>query len=1074
MAAAKAPHRERRRAVKPVPVDRRKYDAQIVDVTKWWEPASLNPTIVIGQLNAHYVPEPGPIRHQKSAEYEDRLIEVLRFADLQSADFCVLPEFSCPLAAAKRIASTLLKTSGRTTYVLPFEHLTVAQYKELLRTFSVAASRRKEEAREIALMLPSNTQDGIVNAALILIPKSKSRFEAIPQRKLRPAKLEEFGALSSRFVKGRTIRIIRAKHCTFAALICFDFITRDAGVRERPRDVLSASEPDDDLDLLFVPECNPQPLHDFYLMSAIDLYQAPAWAERRPVVVLNNVAGGSTLGSYPAHFGFTRLLGDFGKVTASTEVRHMRGFVSCAGAVTLDDLEKATNVKDDRVGTILLRPEQSVFVVNLPLRGGADREVSDTNTTIEIFRPLGRCEHWERVHELPMPTISRSKTSQSDPAAPKLTGVSELQRRFRELASRETLLAVTGPHGAGKTTFVSTTIKDIAKPPNDLVIWLDLATLEQSEAAIVEEVLSKLGRARDLALTLDEQYAALADALHSQPTVLVLDSADAWGLEPLPARLLRLHGWKTLVVVAGRNTEASLPEGTRVLEVTNLDLPNFSAVVRELSPIPMPTLTLAMFNSSKGSARVAAWTGQFIQRNTEEAKALDEGLSVAYEEFISRQAADAGDEAEAELVPADDDGDAPVTLASIYDWFEHRLTEPARDVLEVICEMPAGLRTEDLAVIVNRDDVAHLVELLNDRNLLQVANADGVAEHTRYTSHPFVRQLWEDAKLEPEPLLQRGMVRWVENVLNHYTRDRDPMVSPIVLRQWPNIAHVLRRLAASSNAAEQRKFLELWEQADEFLWAAGRWRERLSFGRTAERTARKVGDRAAESRALFDAQAKTLWHRYGTKEEAGALIDKAAAIAARHKLHSLRASIEWYRSRMLLHVADFNGALEAAKRAMSLADHAKDLQVRVTSRIGLANALRDSGRLDDALDVYGEVRKLLATQKGTRADESRAVLERNEGRVYLRKSHYEDALRKLRAAMEAFARLGLIVQVAETAVYYAEALARVGEPATAQRHLDWGRERLDPLGSVLRQRSIARAVREIEEAKRARPRATPR
>src|SRR5687767_6409080 len=212
MAVTKAPQRERRKAGKPVAVDRRRYEAQIVDVTKWWGPQSLQPTIVIGQLNAHYVPEPGPIRHQKSKDYEDRLIEVLRFAELQNADFCVLPEFSCPLSAAKRIFATLTKKSSRTAYVLPFEHVTVAEYKELLRIFEVSAFRRKEEAHEIELMLPSNTKDGIVNAALTLIPKAKG-FEVIPQRKLRPAKLEEFGSLSSRFVKGRTIRIIRAKRC---------------------------------------------------------------------------------------------------------------------------------------------------------------------------------------------------------------------------------------------------------------------------------------------------------------------------------------------------------------------------------------------------------------------------------------------------------------------------------------------------------------------------------------------------------------------------------------------------------------------------------------------------------------------------------------------------------------------------------------------------------------------------------------------------------------------------------------------------------------------------------------------
>jgi tetratricopeptide (TPR) repeat protein len=273
-------------------------------------------------------------------------------------------------------------------------------------------------------------------------------------------------------------------------------------------------------------------------------------------------------------------------------------------------------------------------------------------------------------------------------------------------------------------------------------------------------------------------------------------------------------------------------------------------------------------------------------------------------------------------------------------------------------------------------------------------------------------------------------------------------------------------LAASSAVGDRQKFLTLWSHADDFLWAAGRWRERISFGRDAERVAHTLKDSKAEATALFDAQARTLWHRNGTKHEAEALIGRAAAIAKTRGLKPLAATIEHYRSMMLLHVRDVPGALAAARAAVKLADEARNLEVRITARIALGSALREADHPDEALEMYAVASRLLENSADARAADTRAVLNRNLGRVYLRKGEYGNALKMLEQATDAFAQLGLVVQEAETAVYYAEALVRVGEPFTAERHLEWGRARLDPLGSVLRQQSIARVRQEIDHATR--------
>lgn len=1070
----KQPLHERRRVAKPVKIERRKAYEAISYATRAWGPKSLQPLVVMAQLNAHYVPISGPIRHEPNPKYDEQLIEVIRFAQKRDADFCVFPEFSCPVSAAAKLKSAASKAAqSGCVSILPFEHMLVEQYKGLLKKFGVSATLQKQEALEIQQFVPVNPSKAVVNAALIVVPAKKG-VEVVPQRKLRPAKLEQWGMEDSRFAKGRTIRIIHGDRCTFAVLICFDFIHRDDSARERPRDVLA----ENDLDLLFVPECNPQPLHDFYLTSAIDLYQAPAWAQQRPIVLLNNVAAGSTLGDYPARFGFTRLIGDLGNVTASAELREFDGFISGARVRELADLDPSkhenqkptlTHVRDEQTQTVIFRPEQSVFVCQLPTLGAksiSDRQASAIDTHIEIYRPIGGADEWERVRELPTtPVGSSSSTTQERPSID-LTGAEELQQRFRYLIQRETLLVVTGEDGAGKTALVSSMLDHVIC---DDVIWLDLATLERSEDALLEAVLRKLGRVRDLVLSRDDQYASIRTALRAQSTVLVLDSAEAWK-ERLPEKLLELHGWKTLVVVAGRFENASIPPKRSVLEVTGLSLANFGALVAKSGGPILPTLALTMYNSSHGSARVAVWTGEFIVRNPAEAKELDDHLAKAYGNYLERRSA--GSPAEALAVAGADESERedepPITLAGIYEWFKERLTRAALDVLELLCEMPAALRIEDLEAIVGRPDVSKLIEELNARNLLQAVRPDTYRQHVRHTSHPFVRQLWKAANRRPGAELARGLTSWADLVLSQYGRDRDPNVSPIVSRQWPNLSHVLRLLAVSKDKRDLHKFVELQRYAVDYLWAAGRWRERMSFGMLAAEIANAIGDAAAEAEALFDAQAKTLWHREGTKDTAEKLIDRAAAIAEKHRLKSLEARVEWYRSRMLLHVGELAPAVAAAKKAVALADAAKDLQVRITSRMGLGNAYRESNEPDAALRAYAEVADLLKNASSSQAYESRGVLDRNVARVHLRKEEYAPALKRLENAMDIFATLGLVVQEAETAVYYAEALARVGEAATAERHLEWGRERLDPLGSVLRQRSIANARAAIDEAKRKR------
>lgn len=1062
----------------------RAYVPSVVDLTRFWGPKSRKPSIVLGQLQSHYQPIPGPIRQTATKEYVDRLRNVLEFAQHVGADFCVLPEFACPESAAKTIKRTIWQNrTASCTYILPFEHLPVASYKKLLKLFEVPASLFQQETHEIAEMAPLE-DDAYVNAALIVV-RQGTKSRVIPQRKLRPAQLEEWGAVDARFVKGRTLRIIQARNCTFSVMICFDFIHRDIGQRDRPRGALA----DFDLDLLMVPECNPQPLHHFYLISTIDFYQTPGWEQRKPVLVFNNVAAGTTLGHHKLHFGFSRFIGNLGTVTTSAELVTVDGYISRDSPRALRDLvsRPAEPVGDDRTPrtivvdakrtkTVIIRPEQTVVRCELPplgLGAAEDRRASSIDTDVTLYRPLGNASAWARVREPPWQSIERRKRPR---AGTTLAGASDLQKRFRELLERETLLIVKGGAGRGKTALVSTTIEDVLQS-HDRLIWIDLSTIEHSETALVEEVLVRLGESGALAQTLDKQYESLRLALRVLPTILVLDSAESWGREMLE-RLLKLHGWKTLIIVAGR-TEAVPAPVTQLVDVVAMTPRNFVELVehaaqRKLDDPVLSILAFAMYISSDGSALVAVWTGQYLLRNPREARRLGEYIDGRYGAYLLQlrsapepPALTDGDESD-ELRKAAD-LEPPITMDGIYEWFASALTDSELELLDVLCEMPSGLRTDDLALIAHRSEAAieELIEALSERNLVQTLREenDPDPKHAQHIGHPFVRELWYASHPTLEEQVWNGIVDWAAHVLDQYVPERDPRVSAININQWSNLAHVLQTLARGGTA-DQRRFLDLWIKADQFLWAAGRWRERLGLGLLAEKTAQQVGDVRREIVALYDAQAKTRWHRDASRKEAEELLDRAAALAERHQFDALRARIEWHRSRLLLHVGDFDAAEAAARRAVELADGARkpETDVRLTARIGLGNVYRERGNAQMAIEKYREAAALLKGRRSVQAEETLAVIERNVGRALLRGGDPAAALQHLEQAMAHFADLELVVQQAETAVDYAEALAKIGEPETAQRHLDWGRRRLDPLGSVLRKQTIDRADKAIRNA----------
>ncbi|HEX2121379.1 MAG TPA: ATP-binding protein, partial [Thermoanaerobaculia bacterium] len=653
--------------------------------------------------------------------------------------------------------------------------------------------------------------------------------------------------------------------------------------------------------------------------------------------------------------------------------------------------------------------------------------------------------------------------------------VSKLGELRQKILSATPLVLVKGALGAGKTALVSTTLNELFKRQRDRVIWIDLSAIERSEEALVETILLRLGRAGDLALPLRQRYDAIRETLQSKPTVLVLDSAHVWE-QPLPPDLLRLHGWKTLLLIAVRDKPpGSLPAAAQIHDVDRLLLPDFKALIESIGKRESPTmLTLSMYESSQGSALHAAWAGQLLARNPAEAEELNKYIALQVGPFLMRARSaltkfgNRRRPGRPAVVPTKERRVSDtLSFRMIHEWLSEKLNPNALALLTLLCAMPGGFRLQDLKQIFPEIPMHPTLDKLDTRNLLHIIHTDGLAENAVRTCHPFAREVWNSIHPDlPEDLWQK-LVKWSEWVLRQYGRSRDSKVSPIVSNQWANLARVLDVLSRRESEADRRQFLDLWKLADGFLWAGGRWRERLMFAQRAEMIARGLGDVETEIIALADGQAKTIWHREADRENAERLLLRAIALADAHDLLSLRARIEVYCSRMLLHVGEAREALEVANNAVVFADAAGDAQWRVIARINLGNAHRENDSpAEVAFQQYDEAEDILNRAETEREEETRAVLQRNRGRVFLRDDRIAEAIDKLEDAMDRFREQKLLVQEARTAVHYAEALSAAGEPWTAEQFLRWGRQHLDPLGSVVMNNRMAAAQQAINDAKR--------
>jgi len=1044
----------------------------LVRAARDWYVDTERPLVVLPQLQTRYRPADGRndvrLRPIATKEYVDLLYRVIEFTRVKKAQFCIFPEYSWPVAEARSVFSRLhdLRKEQR-AYLLSFEHMTIVEYESLLEDMKKAgytdeATVREEIDEVTALNTAQDKNHGIVNVCFVAL-QTPAGLVAVPQRKLRPAALEEFQNQWS-FVPGTIVRLFDGGNCRFAVLICFDLIHRNEETPDRPRDLVARER----LNYLFVPECNPQPLHDFYFKGAIAMFQSPRWAQHHPIIVTANVAADSDvprLRKENPTFGFSRMIGRLGSVDGGMHGHYhglYGGFITTDSPRSLSEVAaQAKFVQDHHVSTLVIRPEQSIALIRLPTMATGptrDASVNRYDTSVRIYRPIGENPgQWRIV--MPIPDVVAREPEMEIPedliVRDGLIGIKHLQEQLRELIlDRAAPIRVFGGGGTGKSALVATTLAEHRKSNDDRVIWIDLPSVQQAKSIepLVEAILRKLGRGDAVALGEKEKWTELRHQLKTTPTILVLDRAEVADERDLSRKLAALHSWKTLVIIISQ-LDANHPPSKDDVVVPALEPKGSVDPFKELilrtagrRETDLPNFFIeATRRATGGTALGAVWAGQLLKAGASHVASLVTELGKT----------------------SNEDG-----LQTIYSWCAGRLRPIERDILGILCDLPAPVPLEDLHLVIEGTTLAGVQKAVNNLHAL------GLLIHTRrdrpsgeerlHFRHPFVQQFWRKGASALLDESWQRTVAWARIVSEKYGREGRKTYYPQLAARWSNVAFVLRSLAQATDRGSKEAFLEIWKNIDTFLWITARWRERLEFGDVAVEFAgvSNFGDRylRLQALALYDALGKTHWHRDPSQSVAERLLKIGWGVAEATGNDNMRARYHWYLSRLLLFREDLDRALEEAQIAEGLMVHVKDdLELAATVKNAIGNVLREKGEYEQALRYYNDATSIVSDIASERADELRDIIIRNRGRLELERGEYTEALEHLEHAMEKFGRAQNIAQQAECAVYHARALAGIDELAEAERELEWAETVTTTIGSAVVRRQIEKARTEIAD-----------
>lgn len=196
-----------------------------------------------------------------------------RFGQLR---FVAFPETSIPFRYRDEI---LRRIEGgfpsNTVVILGFEHILFKQYAQLLAEHRVF----NEEAYELVLKeAKAVEEERPVNCCLIAVKDDAGRLHCYVEAKTHPFIGEEFLDQPHDLYRGRYLYLFRSSlsALNFMTLICLDYIYRGRHDSNALAIIRKANElfykERQQLDLLFVIQCNPKPEHKVFVDTTIGYY----------------------------------------------------------------------------------------------------------------------------------------------------------------------------------------------------------------------------------------------------------------------------------------------------------------------------------------------------------------------------------------------------------------------------------------------------------------------------------------------------------------------------------------------------------------------------------------------------------------------------------------------------------------------------------------------------------------------------------------------------------------------------------------------------------------------------------
>lgn len=190
--------------------------------------------------------------------------------------FVAFPEGSIPFGYRDEILRFIdSRFPPNTVVILGFEHILFRQYCELLSEYRAF----NEEAHAFV----SNERQGVeedrpVNCCLIAIKDDSGRLHCYVEAKTHPFIGEEFLDQPHDLYRGRHLYLFRSSlsPLNFMAIICLDYIYRDRHDSNALAMIRKANQlfykERQQLDLLFVIQCNPKPEHKVFVDTTIGFY----------------------------------------------------------------------------------------------------------------------------------------------------------------------------------------------------------------------------------------------------------------------------------------------------------------------------------------------------------------------------------------------------------------------------------------------------------------------------------------------------------------------------------------------------------------------------------------------------------------------------------------------------------------------------------------------------------------------------------------------------------------------------------------------------------------------------------